>query len=346
VLEIHVINVQQGDATFIIGPNGTTVLIDGGNTGKGTDDVVPYLEGLGHVPGKGLDYMIASHRDADHIGGMDEVIQAGYDVRKNIWDNGSTATGTVAIRQFLEVATTTTAGAVQTMPLGQIVDLGDGAKITAVAVGGQVIGQPKPSSPLDENDMSVALLVQYNGFDYITAGDLGGGNDGDAGCTGRTTTSQENIESLLAWALIPKGGGGLLTQNGVEVLHVNHHGSESSTNHEWMNRLSPAVALIQVGSGGGGFEHPRKAVVENVLLAHSICVTAAPALVLQTDEGGAATSTNTSTAGYVVGDIVIKTTGQGTFDVSGSGRKRNESPDERIVAGVHPNAPRQIPFDK
>ena len=34
-LEIHYINVQQGQCTLIIGPDGTTILYDGGNEDKG-----------------------------------------------------------------------------------------------------------------------------------------------------------------------------------------------------------------------------------------------------------------------------------------------------------------------
>ena len=41
LLEIHYINVQQGGSTLIIGPNGTTILMDAGNNGKGTSEVVP-----------------------------------------------------------------------------------------------------------------------------------------------------------------------------------------------------------------------------------------------------------------------------------------------------------------
>ena len=40
-LEIHYINVQQGGSTLIIGPNGTTVLMEAGSDGKGTSEVVP-----------------------------------------------------------------------------------------------------------------------------------------------------------------------------------------------------------------------------------------------------------------------------------------------------------------
>ena len=63
-LEVHYINVGQGDATFIKSPSGETILIDGGNNGKGKV-VANYLKGLGFQT---IDYMIATHPDADHVG--------------------------------------------------------------------------------------------------------------------------------------------------------------------------------------------------------------------------------------------------------------------------------------
>jgi beta-lactamase superfamily II metal-dependent hydrolase len=342
LLEIHTINVQQGDCTLVIGPDGTTLLIDGGNGGKGTAEVVPYLQSIGLLPADGLDYMLASHQDSDHLGGLDEVINAGYDVRLDIWDNGSNETGT-QITQFENAAATTTAGPVTAIALGATIALGNGATARCVAVGGQVLGHGTVSGASNnENDLSIALLVQYGGFDYLTAGDLGGGEwSVDRNCTGRTT-GQVNVETPLAQALMPGGGAALLTADGIEVLHVNHHGSESSTNHQYMNLLTPSVALIHTGSGQGStYHHPRIDVVENVLLAGAACVTAAPAFVLQTEEGSP-TGANTSFAGYCVGDVVITTSGVGTYTVSATGAV-SQGPDERAAAGL--NQPADFPLE-
>src|SRR5215831_20105923 len=87
-LEIHVINVGWGASLFVKGPNGTTILMDAGNTGKGTGKVVPYLQSIGIQPSNGLDYTIVSHQHCDHDGGMDEVINAGYNVHTKNYYNG------------------------------------------------------------------------------------------------------------------------------------------------------------------------------------------------------------------------------------------------------------------
>ena len=49
-LEIHYINVSWGGSVLVKGPNGTTVLLEAGNTGRGTSRVVPYLQSIGILP--------------------------------------------------------------------------------------------------------------------------------------------------------------------------------------------------------------------------------------------------------------------------------------------------------
>src|SRR2546421_12369579 len=77
-LEIHYIDVGWGGSVFIKGPGGTTVLMEAGNTGKGTQYVVPYLQSIGALPASGLDYMIGGHQHCDHIGGLDAGVNTGH----------------------------------------------------------------------------------------------------------------------------------------------------------------------------------------------------------------------------------------------------------------------------
>src|SRR5205814_7459078 len=93
-LEIHYIDVGWGGSVFIKGPDGTTVLLEAGNTGMGTNYVVPYLQSIGAQPANGFDYMIGGHQHCDHIGGLDEVINAGYNVRIKQYSNGSSYAST------------------------------------------------------------------------------------------------------------------------------------------------------------------------------------------------------------------------------------------------------------
>lgn len=69
LLEVHFIDVGQGDAT-LIKCGEETMLIDAGDNSKGTA-LQKYLKQQGV---DSLDYVIATHPDADHIGGMDVII--------------------------------------------------------------------------------------------------------------------------------------------------------------------------------------------------------------------------------------------------------------------------------
>jgi beta-lactamase superfamily II metal-dependent hydrolase len=334
-LEIHYIDVGWGGSVLVKGPDGTTVLLEAGNTGKGTQYVVPYLQSIGIQPANGLDYMIGGHQHCDHIGGLDEVINAGYNVRVKHYSNGSSYAST-CVDGWNAAAATTTAGAPVAMPVGTVIQLGNGAKITCVARNGSIIGGGSVAVS-DENDRSIALLIQYGGFDYLWASDLGGGSDS---CTGRST-AQLNVETSVIQAISPGGAFPLISAGGIDVLHVNHHGSESSTNPDYFNLADPAVAVIGVGDGeSSGWDLPRIDVVEHVLLAQSAsCITAPPTFVIQTEEG-APVGSLASHAGYCVGNIKITTDGLNLFTVSADGAV-HQGPNELTASGL----PRSFTLD-
>lgn len=336
-LEIHYINVNWGGSVLIKGPDGTKVLLEAGGTGKGTNRVVPYLQSIGIFPANGLDYTFAGHQHCDHLGGLDEVIQAGYNVRVKNYYNGSSTTSS-CVTGWNSAAAGTTAGAPVSVPVGTVIQLGNGAKLTVVARNGSIIGGGSVSVS-NENDRSIAVLVQYGGFDFLWASDMGGGSI-DQSCTGRST-SQVDVETSVIQAISPGGAFPLISSGGIDVLNVNHHGSESSTNKNWMNLSQPAVAVISVGSGqSSNFELPRIDVVQKVLLAQATaCITAPPALVLQTEEG-APSGAQTSFAGFSVGNIKITTDGISTFTVSADGAV-TQGPNEVAAAGL----PRTIALD-
>jgi len=325
-LQIHYINVGWGGSVLVIGPDGTTVLLEAGDTGKGTNYVVPYLQSVGINATDGLDYMIAGHQHCDHLGGLDEVINAGYDVHVKNYYNGSSTTSS-CVTGWNNAAATTTAGSPVSLPVGTVINLGNGATMTCVARNGSIIGGGTVSVS-DENDRSISLLIQYGGFDYLWDSDLGGGSDT---CTGRST-AQTNVQTSVIQAISPGGANPLITTGGIDLLHVAHHGSESSTNPTYFDAAAPAVAIIGVGSGQtSGWDLPRIDVVDDVLLGLS-CVTAPNAFVLQTEEGSP-TGTNTSTSGYCVGDIVVTTDGQTTFTVDADGAVTQGS-NEYVASGL------------
>jgi beta-lactamase superfamily II metal-dependent hydrolase len=129
-----------------------------------------------------------------------------------------------------------------------------GYKALVAASNGQIHKVAERRPVRDENDRSVALYVTYKNVQYILDGDLGSGPEA---CT-HHDTRQIDIQSHVARALIAQG---LMKETfGVDVLHIAHHGSESSTSAAYYNLVKPEVGLISVGLKQGA---PAKGFVSN-----------------------------------------------------------------------------------
>jgi beta-lactamase superfamily II metal-dependent hydrolase len=81
-LQVHFIDVGQGDSLLIQTPSDKTILIDGGPPEAG-DKIVSYLE---EQQIDSIDLLVATHPDIDHIGGLPYVMKE-FKV-KNILDSG------------------------------------------------------------------------------------------------------------------------------------------------------------------------------------------------------------------------------------------------------------------
>ena len=79
-LEVHFMDVGQGDATLLVGPD-FTMLIDAARHDR--NDVVPYLQAAGV---ESIDLLIGTHPHADHIGQIPQVLEA-FSVAE-VWMSG------------------------------------------------------------------------------------------------------------------------------------------------------------------------------------------------------------------------------------------------------------------
>jgi beta-lactamase superfamily II metal-dependent hydrolase len=283
-LKIHHINVGQGDCSLIVSPTGKTMLIDAGNNGLGTSNVLPYLQNLGLTK---LDYVVTTHYHADHFGGMDEVINGlgGANIGVAV-DRGTVHTvPTTAVYTAYASAAATVAGGRQTATVGTIIDLGGGATLKCLATDGSVLNSgPVANATGSENDLSSAWLLSYNEFRYFTGGDCGG-----------ETTYYADLETPISYVV-----------GQVDSFKVNHHGSQYSTNQIFLNAISPTSAVIMVGNGNT-YNHPVQTVLERLKVAN--CFT------YQTELG----TGGVLTPGFGVvanGSIVVATSGHNTYTVS------------------------------
>ncbi|MCG8309625.1 MAG: hypothetical protein MI975_19680 [Cytophagales bacterium] len=331
-MTIHVINVGQGNCVFVEGPEvhgkRKTLIFDGGKKERG-GEITDYLTDIGYpAASTTFDYMIVSHKDADHFEGFFNVLEAGYDIDV-FYHNGSDKKQRNYDENFIPEVRKI-ARKIYRMKPGYSLNLGDGCMVTCAVNDGRLIGGSSVEVK-SENDKSIGLVFKYGEFEFFSAGDLGGGQfSKDLNCTNRKT-SQRNVESDLAKAMIRQQL--IDRENGLEILHVSHHGSESSTNYEFMNLLSPSVAILSVGQNQSRtYQHPRTDIVDKVLMATAPCVTVPPALVLQT-EGGLDTS-KTSESGFIVGDIVIQIEKNGKYTISSTGVFEGPQQDETDAAGL------------
>ena len=234
VLEIHVIDVGQGDSFLIVSPSGKKILIDGGDTGKGSKIILPYLLGRGI---SSIDYVIASHFHADHIGGLDEVINGlggSWKISVAAYDRG----GTYNSKAFQEYIAAVGDKRKTILP-DQIIDLGDGVTLKCIASNGYTPGGKVYYSD-DENALSVVFLLKYRTFDAYFGGD-----------------SNSYIEPyLVSYA------------GDVDIYKVSHHGSSTSSTQVLLNTLKPEVSVIPVGDGNP-YGHPHYETISRLVSINS-----------------------------------------------------------------------------
>jgi len=354
-LTIQVINVGWGSSVLLGGPTGMEVLLEAGRPGMGVAKVAPYLRARGITH---LDAIVLGHLHLDHGGGLPELAELGYAAPRNYW-NGSPG-GNGSCRAW--VART---GAQALVP-GDRLDLGGGATATCIAANGRILGLPPtfqapasaaPGPTLEdealldpENDRSIALLVTYGGFSYLWESDLGGGPDAEDPCSGRRS-AQADMEVPMIRAISPGGAHPLLGPQGVDVIHLGHHGSESSTHPVYLRLARPTVALLSTGAGQGqGWALPYRHTIDGVVLAGPEGCAGVPApLLLQTEDGDQDSGGQRSTSGYAVGNLTVRTDGAtfwaGCDSINGDRPLVVEGTleEERAAAGLAAGAERAFP---
>lgn len=222
-LQIHHVNVGQGDGILLISPLGQTALFDDGQYLNCTN-IKNYIQGLGITV---VNYHFNSHYHADHLGCIDDLAAIGITIGTAGYDRGySYSSGTYT-------AYVNTLGAKRTtIAKDQVITLDAGAAnpvyLKCVNLNGAGVYSPTGS---DENAKSVVMLVSYGNFNEVIAGDL-------------TGTGSTDVETTIG----PQVGD-------VEVYKVHHHGSTYSSNDNWLAATTPEVGIIQVGNGNS-YGHP------------------------------------------------------------------------------------------
>lgn len=219
-LEVHYIDVGQGDAT-LIKCGSHAMLIDGGNNNKGTT-VQLYLKKQGV---ESLDYVIGTHPDADHIGGLDVIVYK-YNCDTVIMPDYEKDTKTY--QELVDVIHDKNMKI--TYPVvGEQYALGE-AKFTIIAPNSNSYGG-------NANDYSVAILLEYGKNSFLFTGD-----------------AEEASEAEMLTNGIDISA---------DVYKVAHHGSRSASTQEFLNAVHPKYAVISCGEGNS-YGHPHAEVLNRL----------------------------------------------------------------------------------
>jgi len=229
-LQIHFMDVGQGDGAILISPQGETVLFDTGVRNQ-CDKPLSYLQQLGLTQ---IDYHVASHYHDDHIGCTNAVLSQ-LPLQKQAIDRGGSY-HTATFTGYLNAVGTKRVTATVGMRIVLDGTTANPVTVEIVSVNGEGV------ATTNENDLSVSAVVRFGNFDAEIGGDLSGFKD----------ASYEDIESLVAARV-----------GQVELYKVHHHGSRYSSNDFWLQTIRPKVGIVSAGFGNK-HNHPTDECMERL----------------------------------------------------------------------------------
>jgi competence protein ComEC len=240
VLRVDFLDVGQGDSALVTFPDGTTMLVDAGGTPEFRDEInesekfEPDRRGIGETVVSeylwtrgyaNIDYVAATHEDADHIGGMEDIIK-NFAVGTAIVGSAERTRAAVEFGQEL---------ANRRVPVVRV-RAGDRFEVGEVSI--EVL------NPRDEdirargsaNNSSIVLRLQYRDRSLLLTGDI-----------------EQDVERRLA--AMPE-------KIRADVVKVAHHGSKTSSTPGFVDAVRPSLAVISVGRRSQ-YGHPHTGVLEN-----------------------------------------------------------------------------------
>jgi competence protein ComEC len=221
LLTVSFLDIGQGDSIFIDAPSGRQVLVDGG---KGSlvlqrlSSVMPWWD-------RSIDVVIATHPDADHIGGLIDVLSR-YTVGTIVHSSVQGDTQTAAA---LEASMRKEGAAEATALRGQVIALGGGAYI-------EILFPDRAVPHVETNDGSIVARLVYGDTVFMLTGDA--------------PATVENYLAALDPASLHAG-----------VLKAGHHGSKYSSGPIFLGTVGPQFGIFSRGCDNT-YGHPAPDVVE------------------------------------------------------------------------------------
>jgi len=225
---VTILDVGQGDATFLQTPNGKNILIDAGvwspGSNSGKQILLPFFKENNIQK---LDAIFLSHPHADHIGGINDLINeteidtiynSGFEYESNLYRNY------IKLAKSREIP-------VVSLKAGTKVYLDENLLIL-------VLGPEKGKFNNDPNQHSLVLNIIHGENEFLFTGDAG-----------------EDQERRLV-----ENYGHLLD---TDFLKVGHHGSKTSSELFFLKEVTPDIAVVSVAEQNR-FGHPHPEAVERL----------------------------------------------------------------------------------
>lgn len=241
-LQIYFVDVEGGQATLFVTPEGKSLLIDTGwpdNNGRDADRIVAAAKLAGI---KQIDFVLLTHYHVDHAGGITQlaaeipirtVIDHGENretkdaVTEQVWESYQKLLAKEKLNRVI-------AKPGETLPI-------EGMEARVISSDGELIEKPlngggenaacdsSEKRPADqtENARSLGVLLTFGKLRILDLGDL---------------TSDKEAQLVCP---VNKLGE-------VDVYVVSHHGSSTSNSREFLNATAPRVAIMDNGASKGG----------------------------------------------------------------------------------------------
>lgn len=223
LLVAEFLDVDQADCELIFLPDGKILLIDAGNRGDG-EEIVSYLKGKNISK---IDYVVATHPHADHIGGMSDVIDS-FEIGK-IFVPRVASSDVPTTKTYEDFLTSVQNKGLKLSAAKAGTTLFEGADYKADCFA------PCSDDYKEINDYSVVIKLSYGIHSFLFTGDA----------------------EILSENEMLNAGYNLNS----DVIKLGHHGSHSSSSEEFLKAVSPSYAVISCGEGND-YDHPHDETLE------------------------------------------------------------------------------------